>query len=44
MRAMNYSETDIKDEAAKKIQTMLRKALGKAYLAREKVGYLLAMK
>jgi len=41
---MNYSETDIKDEAAKKIQTMLRKALGKAYLAREKVGYLLAMK
>ena len=40
---MNYSEIDIKNEAAKKIQTMLRRAHGKAYLAREQVGYLLAI-
>ena len=44
LRAMNYDETDIKIEAVKKIQQMVRIALGKSYLAREKVSNLLDMK
>ena len=44
MREMNYDEADIKIEAVKKIQQMVRIALGKSYLAREKVSHLLNMK
>ena len=44
MREMNYDEAEIQNEAVKKIQQMVRIALGKKYLAIEKVSHPLNVK